>query len=132
MNKENIHAVANAIEFHIIENLEFDMTTFGRKHECKTAGCMAAWAAAYAHGEIQRATDLVQADAQQFFGISDPVADELFHAKKAAEALGLDPIDFLVSIKRRHAVQVLRRLANEGEVNWLNKEEFPQATVYAY
>jgi len=114
MNKENILAVADAIETHSVPDLGFNMGGYFFEGEdaddgkCGTVACIAGWTCKV---------------------LGEP-SNEYEHGWTAGDHLGLDheqrtllftPRGWLGSpeiFKARHAVRVLRHLAETGEVDW--------------
>lgn len=125
MNRENILAVADAIEQHSIPELGFNMYDYVCDAEvldrrglsdmsgsgCGTTACIAGWAKAIALGRTPQNYFGVHEDAQHWLGLSLEQADTLFYG------LGRGIIS-LPDISSAHAVSVLRHLAETGEVDW--------------
>lgn len=123
MNRENILAVADAIEKHSIPDLGFNMVDYlatseqlksweaedHSGHNCGTTGCIAGWAVAVEEGGLpeKRAGYKFFEQAADFLGLSDRTSNHLF-------------LDYPSSslVKPKHAVSVLRHLAETGEVDW--------------
>ena len=116
MNKDNILAVADAIEKHSIAELGFNMSLYGGKtgpsdpdlsgHNCGTVACIAGWADKVLTG---RDPDVHSSDyAQGLLGLSAEQAIDLFVPSDWAKN----------TITPAHAVAVLRNLAETGEVDW--------------
>lgn len=111
MNKENILAVADAIERHTIPDLGFNMGlirgTADAKYpdksgfDCGTVACIAGWTNAVAGGEgVDAAGD--------YLGIEgDRLRSKLFYPDNPY--LGATPAQ---------AGRVIRHLAETGEVDW--------------
>jgi len=126
MNRENILAVADAIEaaarpeakpeigFNMARYFAFLPDQTG--HGCRTTACIAGWALLVRDGAT-RATVLdagtVQTEARDWLGFSDEddfAAQSLFGVGNGDEANG--------AITPAHAVAVLRHLAETGGVDW--------------
>jgi len=121
MNRENILAVADAIEKHSIPDLGFNMgnyvTTAGSSvtdnsgYGCGTVACIAGWCKAVRDGKAPQ-----------------PVWVDDFNWEKQASWLGLSVGEgerlFIYypghgnDIQPSQAVSVLRHLAETGEVDW--------------
>ena len=140
MNRENILAVANAIETHSIPDLGFNMgwhigsladdpnntAMVDRSgNGCGTVACIAGYANVIATGEKNTSflTDVEFDSAADWLGLDHYDADELFYAKTITESrwedgeIALAPRS-LSSIDATEAVAVLRHLADTGIVDW--------------
>lgn len=121
MNKERILEIADLIEAGH-EGMVFDMSTYGHRHPCGTAACIAGWTVAR-FGKTGRAKNI---DPRR------PLADKYNVKIWAAKVLGLDadtrfslfmPNTYkdrvrVFDITASHAVRTLRHLAETGEVDW--------------
>lgn len=120
MNKENILAVADAIENLSISGLKFDMCVSFYAENCQTVACIAGWAFVLEHGGVEKARKMglydVSYQAASWLGIDHTQQMELFrfHGRSIPELDGLD----LGDVTSEQAVKVLRHLAESGEVDW--------------
>lgn len=122
MNRENILAVADAIEKHSIPDLGFNMTMWLDRHpfpgqdtsghNCGTTACIAGWAAAVSLGaadveQVEKHLPFsVRQTAKQYLALSIDQANALFEGFSTGEE------------EPSQAVSVLRHLAETGEVDW--------------
>jgi len=137
MNRENILAVADAIEKHSIPDLGFNMgwlisASDGRSYKadrsgkgCGTVACIAGHAYALQHGVMRLPAEQHHFDQQaDWLGLSKSEARELFFAgsvceiQRAADGGWVDAKAELTTITPSQAVSVLRHLAETGEVDW--------------
>lgn len=116
MNKENILAVADAIEGHKIPGLGFNMEALveigwpDRSGEnCTTVACIAGWAVCVRHNLPADPYSFgVLDDAREWLGLSWSKASSLF-----------SPVGFdYFATTPAQAVRVLRHLAETGDVDW--------------
>jgi hypothetical protein len=127
MNKDNILAVADAIEKHSIAGLGFNMNycvspaDFMTDHtgqHCGTVACIAGWSRAIRQGsvpEVARTLPLFEPEPEiEWLGLSEDDAEELFYPDRYATDEVLD----LGDVTTAQAVAVLRHLAETGEVDW--------------
>ena len=125
MNKDNVLAVADAIEKHSIPKLGFNMCVFGAKadsafadrtdksgHGCGTVACIAGTARTLRTGRIFliRVSRFRWSKEADWLGLDENDANELFFA--AAANIDLEDIE------PAQAVAVLRHLAETGKVDW--------------
>lgn len=135
MNKENILKVADAIEKDHIKGLIFDMSDYFECREdgsghCGTAACIAGWAYIIDKfdGEVPHRDDppylhYVSRDAALYLGLARIDADNLF--------LGFAPTGEIMEVTAGQAVAVLRKLAEEGVIDWtLSGEKYEWQTVF--
>lgn len=123
MNKENILFVADLIEkqpkTEIHSKSGFTMEFY--VHDCGTPACIAGWAVAANRGmggndDIRSAAGekstirTVSEEAREYLGIDEEVGEALF--------LGFESRIDLRKITPMQAVDVLRNLAETGEVDW--------------
>lgn len=122
MNRENVLKVADAIEKHSIPDLGFNMAAYLTSNEpdksghgCGTVACIAGWA--FEVSTNRRPVDWhddVDGVAAAFFGIDARTAEKLFVPLADVRATFFP----LLHAEPRHAVAVLRHLAETGEVDW--------------
>jgi hypothetical protein len=123
MNRENILAVADAIEKHSIPDLGFNMRPllsdfnagddmknhFGT--DCSTIACVAGWSFLLSGGDAkERDTETIWDGATDWLGLPRPQSVRLF---APGEYLG-----HFRALTDTQAVSVLRHLAETGEVDW--------------
>lgn len=125
MNRENILAVADAIEKHSIPDLGFNMAAFYDTadeigpdmsgHRCGTTACIAGWAVAVRDGGLPPLGSVNEA-------IIDYVASAVSFLGLGPDKYGDIPRDLMLitdpAITPSQAVSVLRHLAETGEVDW--------------
>jgi hypothetical protein len=129
MNRENILAVADAIEKHSIPDLGFNMAALIDQtsenypdvsgHNCGTVACIAGWATFIAKGMIpgeQQWSASVLAPGRLFLDITQEQASRLF--SPAGEYDDEAKYAIYAGITPSQAVSVLRHLAETGEVDW--------------
>ncbi len=125
MNRENILAVADAIEKHSIPDLGFNMADFfgagfndrtGRR--CGTTACIAGWAHALKNGEGAIASFVIPSEIADWLGINEQAAENLFYASNYPMNERYIEADWFSNIAPDTAVSVLRHLAETGEVDW--------------
>ena len=119
MNRENILAVADAIEKHSIPDLGFNMAGFHAEgwedlsqHNCGTTACIGGYATILLNGggEYRTIPDGKIAD---WLGVPIETAEALFYAT------GVDyGPQWFEKVTPSQAVSVLRHLAETGEVDW--------------
>lgn len=117
MNKQNILAVAYAIERHSIPDLGFNMQYWGAPttkevpdrtgHNCGTVACIAGWASRLSLGRPLTGRDDAYSIGDDFIGIGNKV-DGLF----------MPSFKNWNDVSPAHAVAVLRHLAETGKVDW--------------
>lgn len=119
MNKELILKVADAIENDSIKGLKFNMNYFGIKMECGTVACIAGYTYALHNNTLPGDAyyDDIRFGAQEALGLTRIEANKLFYAEGSRYEDALDELPAHV------AVATLRRLAESGEVVWLEEEE---------
>lgn len=116
MNVERILQLADVIE-KTPHRLRYSETMKWRRlsgfnmsnWHCGTTGCIAGWACdVFGNGNEPFYTDEIQFDAAVLLGLPHHIADDLFVPTDGA----------LTDIKPKHAANVLRHLAETGEVDW--------------
>lgn len=124
-NVENVRRVADAIEGHAFKALGFNMRnwTGGNSdrsgHNCGTVACIAGWAAAVSTGKApSRGDHTVSAKAEAFLGLEWVDADRLFIPNVLVDDEDDDAGATWDRISPDAAVEVLRHLADEGEIDW--------------
>lgn len=109
MNKEKVLELADIIE-QGHEGMRFDMEHFWVHNECGTAACIAGWAVFAFHD--RQASEINPDDvpyiASEVLELNNRERDLLFFG-------GAYPMSV---IKKEHAVAVLRRFAETGEIAW--------------
>lgn len=122
MNKENVLAVADAIEKHSIPDLGFNMGDWVAHasdeapdrsgHSCGTVACIAGWAQRLRTGVPLSADSVVWWEPEaEWLGLGGDASDTLF--------MGDDETNKrLADVTPAEAVRVLRHLAETGEVDW--------------
>lgn len=126
MNKDNILAVADAIENHTIPDLGFNMSNWfsptsqdrrdNSGHGCGTVACVAGWSAVLATGRQPDnnrwyyGKDHAEKVAKEYLGLSWPDSSRLFEPEE-------DVYEWR-DIPPARAVAVLRHLAATGEIDW--------------
>lgn len=130
MNKENILAVADAIEGHTIPGLGFNMGNFVGPprdgeydlsgHSCGTIACIAGTARVVRTGVIVHVlgSHFHWHQEADWLGLDHDDAHELFFAEGFWNGFTAEPPGGLGGITPAQAVRVLRHLAQTGEVDW--------------
>lgn len=136
MNKDNVLAVADAIEKHSIPDLGFNMSVFIQPtiiarcvdqsgHSCGTVACVAGTIRAMRTGQITfiSAGEMDWTEEVAWLDLAGDVAEELFFAEGYLgqlydEADDTDGVIGLEDFTAAQAVAVLRHLAETGEVDW--------------
>ena len=120
MNKERILEIADLIEAGH-KGMVFDMSTYGHRHPCGTAACIAGWTVARfdTTGQATRidhrrplVADNVLGWARDALGLEHERACDLFIPTGYEHGVGV------FDITASHAVRALRHLAVTGEVDW--------------
>lgn len=111
MNKEKVLELADIIE-QGHEGMRFDMEHFWDYDGCGTAACIAGWAVFAFHDRQAGEIDPVDIPyiASEVLELNNQERDLLF-----CGGTGAYPLD---TIKKEHAVEVLRRFAETGEIAW--------------
>jgi hypothetical protein len=125
MTKDNVLAVADAIEAQRFPRLGFNMRWLFLKreprrpdeidmsgHDCGTVACIAGWALAVKKGSQPRNAKKAEGEAlitaEEYLGLNQYEAHALFFPPERHER----------DITPSEAVAVLRHLAETGEVDW--------------
>lgn len=113
MNVERINALADMIEVmpHTTVSAEEGFSMANWSHDCGTPACIAGWAAYLAKGPGVLINHSCYDVAADFLDINVCLADELFEPR-------LGDVDLWDEIEPKHAAEVLRHLAQTGNVDW--------------